>query len=226
MSASIDSIRGVTTIHNTWLSDLEQATNTYSNRLVELEGKVMTLTSEVDKLQDKANDLESRQCRENCRIFGVEEYFSSIHPEQSIAQLLHDSLKLDYTPTLDRGHKSLQQKPKSGDPPRPIVVKFHYFQEKVDVLRKAARAGHILHNGKRIHIYPDYTAKATKQHAAFKEVRGLLHRCADVKFGILYPATLKITTSTGEQKTFEDPNKAKDYIMNHLRPQTDVGDNI
>lgn len=132
LSASIDSIRGMTTTHNTRLSDLEQGTNTYSDRIVELERKVMTLTSEVDKLQDKINDLESRQRRDNCRIFGVEECFGSIRPEQSIAQLLRDSLKLDYTPTLDRAHRSLQQKPKSGDPPRPIVVKFHYLQEKVE----------------------------------------------------------------------------------------------
>lgn len=104
LSASIDSIRGVTTTHNTWLSDLEQATNTYSDRTVELEGKVMTLTSEVDNLQDKANNLESRQRRENCRIFGVEECFGNIRPEQSIAQLLRDSLKLD-TEACSRNRK-------------------------------------------------------------------------------------------------------------------------
>lgn len=219
LAASIASNRDVITAHGTRLDDLEGAANAYSDRVTELEGKFVALTSETNKLRDKAEDLESRQRRENCRIFGIEENFGNTRPEQAIAQLLKDSLKLDYTPTLDRAHRSLQQKPKSGDPPRPFMVRFHYFQEKADVLRKAARAGPILHSGRRIHIYPDYTAKIAKQRAAFKDVRGLLHRCRGVKFGILYPATLKITTTTGDQKTFVDPDKAKEYILGHLQPQ-------
>ena len=98
----------------------------YSDRVVELEVKVVALTSEVDKLRDKANDLESRQRRENHRILCVVEGFGNIRSEHSIVQLLQDSLTLDYTPTLVWVHRSL--KPKSEDPPRPIVVKFHYFQ--------------------------------------------------------------------------------------------------
>lgn len=60
-----------------------------------------------------------------------------------------------------------------------------------------------------------------KKRSAFNEMRGLLHRCLDTKFGILYPAVLKITTPSGEQKTFLDPTKAKEYIAAHLHPQED-----
>jgi hypothetical protein len=55
--------------------------------------------------------------------------------------------------------------------------------------------------------------------SAFNEVRGLLHRCLDTKFGIPYPAMLKITTPSGEQKTFVDPTRANEYIVVHLHPQ-------
>lgn len=93
-----------------------------------------------------------------------------------MAELLKEALALDYTPTLDRAHKSLQPRPKEGTALRPIIVKFYYFQEKVDVLRKAMGAGPITHNGKRFYIYPDYSAR--KKRVAFTEVRGLLRRCA------------------------------------------------
>jgi hypothetical protein len=62
-------------------------------------------------------------------------------------------------------------------------------------------------------------ATVMKKRSAFNEVRGLLHRCLDTKFGILYPAVLKITTPTCEQKTFLYPTKAKEYIVTHLHPQ-------
>lgn len=108
--------------------------------------------------------------------------------------MLQDALALDYSPKLDRAHRSLQPKWKDGNPPRPIVVKFHYFQEKVDVLRKSVAAGAIFHNNKRIHIYPDYTPSVRAKRAAFNEVRGLLRHCPEVKYGILYLAILWITT--------------------------------
>ena len=72
----------------------------------------------------------------DCRLIGVEEGLGNIRPERAVAELLKEALALDYTPTLDRAHRSLQPRPKDGDAPRPIIVKFHYFQEKVDILRK------------------------------------------------------------------------------------------
>ncbi|KAJ4938114.1 hypothetical protein JOQ06_002740, partial [Pogonophryne albipinna] len=111
----------------------------------------------VNRLVDKTEDLESRQRRDNCRLVSVAEGTGNIRPEKAIAQLLQDALSLDYTPTLDRAHRGLQPKPADGDAPRPIIIKFHYFQEKADIIRKAMGAGPIFHNGKRFYIYPDYT---------------------------------------------------------------------
>ncbi|KAF3844172.1 hypothetical protein F7725_013513 [Dissostichus mawsoni] len=208
----------------TRIGDLEEGANGYANRVVELEAKVTTLSSQVNRLVDKTEDLESRQRRGNCRLVGVAEGVGNIRPEKAIAQLLQDALSLDYTPTLDRAHRGLQPKPADGDAPRPIIIKFHYFQEKADIIRKAMGAGPIFHNGKRFYIYPDYTLSVRKRRAAFTEVRGLLRRCPDVKYGLVYPATLKITTSAGEQKSFEDPAKAKHFIEADLHPREPEGD--
>lgn len=217
LSAAIEKVAADCAAHGSRLSNVEEAANDYSDRVVALEGKLTQLASEVVKLTAKTEDLESRQRRSNCRIFGVKESGASTSVA-SVAKLLQDMLGLDYTPTLDRAHRSLQREPRDGEPPRPIIVKFHYFQQKVEVLQKASRAGPILHDGQKIRIYPDYTASVMKKRAAFTEVRGLLHRCRNTKFGILYPAILKITTPAGLQKSFDDPVKAKEYILAHLHP--------
>lgn len=208
----------------TRIDDLEEGTNGYANRVTALEAKVNTLSTQVTRLTEKTEDLESRQRRDNCRLVGVEEGFGDIRPEKAVAELLKETLNLDYTPTLDRAHRSLQPRPKHGDAPRPIIVKFHYFQEKVDVLRKAMGAGTISHNGKRFSIYPDYSAAVRKKRAAFTEVRRLLRRCPGVRYGLLYPATLKITAPAGEQTSFEDPAKAMQYIETNLRPRETDGE--
>lgn len=209
---------------STRTDDLEEEANGQANRVVALEAKVDALSAQVVRLADKADDLESRQRRDNCRLIGVEEGFGNIRPEKAVAELLKEALALDYTPTLDRAHRSLQPRPKDGDAPRPIIVKFHYFQEKVDVLRKAMGAGPITRNGKRFYIYPDYSATVRKKRSAFTEVRRLLRRCTGVKYGLLYPATLKITTPAGEQMSFEDPIKARHYVETNLRPQETEGE--
>lgn len=209
---------------STRIDELEEEANGNANRVVALEAKVNTLLTQVTRLADKTEDLESRQRRDNCRLIGVEEGLGNIRPERAVAELLKEALALDYTPTLDRAHRSLQPRPKVGDAPRPIIVKFHYFQEKVDVLRKAMGAGPIAHKGKRFYIYPDYSAAVRKKRAAFTEVRGLLRRCTGVKYGLLYPATLKITTPAGEQVSFDDPIKAKHYIETNLRPRETEGE--
>ncbi|KAG7503971.1 hypothetical protein JOB18_048139 [Solea senegalensis] len=209
----------------TRIGDLEEEANSHANRVVALEAKVNTLSTQVSRLTDKTEDLEYRQRRDNCRLIGVEEVFGNIRPEKAVAELLKEALALDYTPTLDRAHRRLQPRSKDAVAPRPIIVKFHYFQEKVDVLRKAMVAGTITHNGRRFSIYPDYSAAVRKKRAIFTEVRGLLRRCSGVKYGLLYPATLKITTPAGDQVSFEDPIKAKHYIETNLCPR-DTGESV
>lgn len=214
---ALDSANQELKLQATSIRELTEGANQYSDRVVELESKVTSLSSQMKQMTDKVEDLESRQRRDNCRILGVDENFGDSRMERSVAKLLQETLGLDYTPTLDRAHRSLLPKPRGGDPPRPIVVKFHYFQEKMDILRKASTQRPIQYNNKQIFIYPDYTATVRKRRAAFKEARELLRSCPNTRFGLIFPATLKITAPNGELRSFDDPAKAKEYITRHLR---------
>lgn len=120
---------------DTRLNSLEGGANTYLDKAVTLEEQVTRLSSDVVKLTSKVEDLENRQCRGNSRIFGVREGLETVGgswPTLFIVKLLQEILGIDYSPTLDRALKN-------GEPPRPIIVKFHYLQEKVNILCKAYR---------------------------------------------------------------------------------------
>uniref|UniRef100_A0A8C5ER82 Transposase n=1 Tax=Gouania willdenowi TaxID=441366 RepID=A0A8C5ER82_GOUWI len=183
-----------------------------------VESKCQTLYETIDSLPlvNKTEDLEGRQRRCNIRILGVREQFETgTRPVACVAKLLQELLSLDAAPTLDAAHRSLQPAPVRGQRPRPLIVKFHYNQEKLEVLRKAARNGPLLYNNDKILIFPDLPPTVVRRRGAFKDVKELLRGCQDVRYGMLYPAKLRISSPLGE-KFFTDPVAAKDYTMKHL----------
>lgn len=207
--------------HQERLTSLEEATNTYSDNVVDLEAQVRDLKEIVSALCEKTEDLEGRQRRCNARILGIREHFEAgTRPVSSVAKLLQEVLGLDAAPTLDRAHRSLQPAPGQGRRARPFIIKFHYYQEKMEVLRRAAQKSPLIYGGDKISIFPDLPSSVVKRRGTFKEVKDLLRGCPDVKFGMLYPAKLRITSPLGE-KVFIDPAQAKDYVKNQLLPAGD-----
>ena len=81
----------------------------------------------------------------------------------------------------------------------------------VDVLSRARSQAPLRFNGVSIDIFPDYTASVAKARAAFTEVRKLLHKREDVRFGILFPARLRITHD-GKEREFTDAETARGYV--------------
>ncbi|KAG8013677.1 hypothetical protein GBF38_022158 [Nibea albiflora] len=72
-------------------------------------------------------------------------------------------------------------------------------------------------DGDKIRIQPDYTQAVAKQRAEFNEVRGLLRTCEGIRYGLWYPAEMRITTSDGVHTSFKDPKQARDFIMKNLK---------
>lgn len=189
---------------------LETAANTHSDAIANLEQQVAELKKEVVSLAAKAEDLEARSRRCNLRIFGVKEgREAGVSVSTFVAKLLQKVMGLDEPPVIDRAHRTLQQAPGDGQPPRAFVVKCHYYQEKESILQKAVTSPKLVsENGDTISVFPDYTQNVAQQRAAFGQVRQLLRQCEGVKYGLLYPAKLRITTRDGQQKSFTDPEKA------------------
>lgn len=135
-----------------------------------------------------------------------------------ISDLLKDALQLEKAPVIDRAHRTLRSRPGDDQPPRAIIVKFHYFQEKELSLKKAIQRKEIVSPDEdKVRIQPDYTQKVVKQRSAFNKVRGLLRRCEGVRYGLFYPAELRITTKDGVRRSFKDPKQAMDFVRDNLK---------
>lgn len=193
--------------------DVERVLSVHSDDITTLQATVRKLEKTVESLQEKSVDMEGRMRRSNIRILNVAE--GSPSTPVAVSRLLREVLKLDKDILVDRSHRTLQGKRADGKP-RAIIAKLHYYQDAVDVLRRARDAtGPLHHNGSTIFIFPDYPASVARARSAFNDVKKLLRGREGVRYGLLYPARLRITHNGGE-KIFMDPAEATTYVEENL----------
>lgn len=123
---------------------------------------------------------------------------------------------MEDTLCLDHGHRSLAPKPREGERPRPFIIHVHHRDVKDSILRLSIQ-NKMFYKEKRVHIFPDYAPEVAKERAAFTEARQLLKNNKDVKFGLRFPATFRITFRD-EVKSFTDPELALSYIKETILP--------
>lgn len=196
----------------TTVSDIERGLSGCSDDITTLQSKVCKLEKTVETLQEKCVDMEGRMRRSNIRIVNVPEESSSA--PVSVSRLLRDALKMDKDVLIDRSHRTLQGRRADGKP-RAIIAKLHYYQDCVDILRRARDAGKLIYNGSTIFIFPDYPPSVARARLAFNDVKKLLRGREGVRYGLLHPARLRITHN-GTERFFEDPAKAKMYVEDNM----------
>lgn len=184
--------------------ELEVQVSGRSDSFAAMEADVSSMKKELATLRDCCEDLETRMRRCNVRILGVKAGREhGKHPSQFVANMLKEALNLE----------KLTQ---DNIPPRAFVVKCHYFTEKE--LKKAMEMKSVTTaDGDHIRILPDFTQSMNKQRAAFTEVRGLHWGCEGVRYGLRYPAILRITTADGQEASFKDPKLAKEFVLKKVK---------
>lgn len=199
---------------------VEEGLSTWSDEVVSVQTTTTDLVKQVKELQEKCEDMEGRMRRGNIRIMGVAEQPGSSSPA-AVSKLLKEVLRMDKEVLIERSHRSLTQRRPDGKP-RVIIAKLHNDGDAMDVLRRARdRGGQLKHGGNPIAIFPDYTAGVAKARAAFTDVRKMLRGRRGVRYGILYPARLRITHD-GEEKEFVDAAKAMAYVKTKVIPTTEM----
>lgn len=190
------------------VSSVEEGLSVWSGEVTALQTTVTELKTELAELRERCEDMEGRMRRCNIRIVGIPEEPGS-SSTTAVSKLLKETLHLEKDILVDRSHRGLTPKKANGRP-RVIVAKLHYYQDCVEVLRRARENGPLRHKGEPIAIFPDYTASVAKARAAFNEVRNLLRGQRDIRYGIVFPARLRISFN-GAIKEFLDPQKAMTY---------------
>lgn len=195
---------------------MERGASHASDTVTELQQEVQRLNRTVSQLTEKCTDLEGRSRRQNLRILNIKEGEEKDRkPRDFIAQLLKDALSLGKLPLIDRAHRVLRSRSDDSHP-RAFILKFHYFHEWEDVIRKAAQLKSITFNGQRILIFPDYPPAVVKQRARFNRARELLRDKPEVRYGFQYPACFRITHS-GKELYYTNPKEAIEYAERHFR---------
>ena len=203
--ADLDSVTGKVT-------DMEHSLTTCSNDVTELQSVVTTLKAEVKGLQDKCVDLEGRMRRSNLRILNVpEEHDSS---PSAVTKMLKEIFNVDRNILIDRSHRTPQLQ--RGGKPRPIIAKVHYYQDCVEILRRARQAGGDLkYRHTPISIFQDYPPSIARARSAYNEVKQLLRGRVGFRYGVVHPAKFRISHD-GIEKTFSDPESALTYAKKNI----------
>ncbi|KAI4898502.1 hypothetical protein NFI96_008802 [Prochilodus magdalenae] len=195
----------------TTVSEVEHSLSTCTDDMVALQAKVELLTKEITRLDTKCEDLEARSRRHNLRIVGIPEDDSYSLTTTSVSSLLKEAFSLDKCPLVDRAHRSLAPKPRSGEPPRPIIARLHYYGDCADILKIARRQQRVSASNMTFSVFPDFTAKVAKARAAFNGVRRRLREIEGIKYGIFYPARLRISRD-GNFHDFTSPEEASRFV--------------
>ncbi|KAE8296871.1 hypothetical protein D5F01_LYC05641 [Larimichthys crocea] len=175
----------------------------------EIQSSIKTLEAATAAHEKTIKELE-RSRRHNIRIVGVPEGVEGSTTRDFVADLLKDVLSLDEKPLIDRVHRTLRRSPGPRGPPRPFILRLHYYHVLEDILRKARVAKQLYFRDKRIQIFPDYPPAVAQRRALFNRARELLRNKPGVRYGLLYPARL-LVTHNGTQTSFTDPKKAEEY---------------
>ncbi|KAI4806528.1 hypothetical protein KUCAC02_017348 [Chaenocephalus aceratus] len=186
-----------------------------TGRLSTLEPTCAELAASNAKLRAKTADLEARSRRKNIRIIGLPESIEGPRPTAFFSDLLPQFLGdqiLPTSPELVRAHRSLAAKPKPGERPRPVIIRFHNFQTKERVIREARKMrADLRYEGKPISFYEDYIPEVVMQRALYREVMAQRYKLG-LWPALQYPAKLMITAENGDKVRLSSVEEAKKYL--------------
>lgn len=193
------------------ISDAEDATTQLTSKVTLLETKVRGLT-------EKNEDLENRSRRSNLRLIGLPEKMEGKDAEAFLEKWLPDVLGDETFPSpvkIERAHRIPSGPVRSTNPaapPRPLIMKFLNFKDKVRVMKAAQEKGRILHENKQVKFFSDFSAEVQRQRKAYDAVKQRL-RAEGIQYGLQFPAKLRITHD-GKNMTFETPQDVDTFLQN------------
>ncbi|RXN18146.1 LINE-1 type transposase domain-containing 1 [Labeo rohita] len=217
--ASTAALQATISSQGSKIKHIETSLNSVDERLGTLERKCQSLERDNEELKSKADDLENRSRQNNLRILGIPENVEASRPSHFMVSFFMELFgdELSQTPEIERAHRSLAPKPRSGVPPRPMIVRFLRFQMREEILRLSREHGELHYKESKILIFPDFSAELKKRRDQFKSVKADLHG-ADVKFRMLYPCRPLISFN-GESRSFATPNAASKFLTTVIKPK-------
>uniref|UniRef100_H2ZTN0 L1 transposable element RRM domain-containing protein n=1 Tax=Latimeria chalumnae TaxID=7897 RepID=H2ZTN0_LATCH len=187
------------------ISKIEDDAEEETQTIKQLEQRLITAAERIE-------DLENRSRRNNIRIVGFPEGVEGGNPTKFLQSVLTELLDLskDMPLEIEQAHRALGPHPTPGQCPRAFVIKLLRFPTRELLLRVAKNKGQLKWEQHRISLFPDWSRELQAKRQRFWEVRKMLCE-KGVKYGLFYPAVLKVT-HRGETQSFTDPGEVKKFI--------------
>lgn len=197
-SQQLDDIKDEIKKTNERIKEAEDRIDDVEIRMLTVEQVMRSMHKTQRQHEEKLIDQEGRARRENIRLYNVPENEEGNSMVSFIETLLRE--KLDFPPTaellIERAHRALAAKPSATGKPRSIVIKFHRYKTKEEVLRRAWEKKEILLNEQRIFFDHDYPAAVLNKRKEYNEVKPIL-REKRIRFQTPYPARLRVFYEDG-----------------------------
>lgn len=118
------------------VSELEHRVSSNEDDISDLVKRVKTLEKENTNLKAWAEDAENRSRRSNLRFIPERAEANDIlgFMRHLVPQLLGEA-NFSTPPLIERCHRTAVRDNFRAKGPRPILVKFHYFQDKLKILK-------------------------------------------------------------------------------------------
>ncbi len=174
---------------------------------------VTNLKDQLERLTEKMTDMEDRSRRNNVRLVGLPEGMEG----PDAAGFLRANLS-KWIPSLrgrdieiDRAHR-VYDGGRGSDRPRTLIFRVLRWHDRSDIL-KGARQAYLVkcaQNNVTLLFFPDFSPATAIRRKAFGPVLKKMTALGLQPF-LIYPAVIK-PRHKGEQRSFDSPQKAEDFI--------------
>lgn len=209
----------------TILTDVKNQIGDCSARLTEAEERISQTEDNVNKLQTtakmledkikslsaKTEDLENRSRRSNVRLGGA----AGRDACGFLENWLPDALGMEplrFPLIIERAHRIASIRSDDKAPPRALIMKFLNYKDKVRVLNAAREKKEVLYKGKRVMLFPDFSAEVSKKRQRYNEVKKKL-RAKGLDYRFFFPSRLQVSFN-GTFYTFENPGEVETFLDN------------
>ncbi len=184
---------------NQKIAEAESRIGKVEDRVQNVEQVMSKMIKVMSQQENKLLDQEGRSRRENIRIYNVPEGAEGASMTLFVEKLLRDELEIPPTTDLgiERAHRAIAPKPSGNreDRPRSIIIKFHRYKIKEEILRKAWGKKVFLKE-RPIYFDQDYPPAILQKRKEYTEAKRVLKQ-KQIRFQTPFPAKLRVFYDDG-----------------------------
>lgn len=95
--------------------------------------------------------------------------------------------------------------------PRHVIVKYLNYADKNAIMQRFRRSRSLTVDGAKLLLFADYSVEVMNKRKAFSPICSILYN-NQLRFSLVYPATLRVQTHDGEQLTLTTPDEAEKFV--------------